>query len=206
MMFLAWPFPKQWWFSRGDRHCTYLCGIQPTRFNDWKRQGRICHEGAASNALNSSFAPSFPRRSLNSQDRVLVRHGGRDIKSKEALEAETVEDLELRLLLAEAVVFLEHDDLEHEDRIVGRPTALALVRIVHPLLQDRAEQLPVHGFVELAECGCALLGFIHPLLMVKGSCIMAVLFVFHKTRLIFSYLKYRRPARFLDAPWRYVPF
>ena len=41
---------------------------------------------------------------LEDPDRVLVRHVGGDVKAKETLEAESVEDLELGLLLAQSTV------------------------------------------------------------------------------------------------------
>ncbi len=85
---------------------------------------------------------------LEVPDRVLVGHLAAALQPQELLEAAPVEDLELRLLLTQVVVALQHDDLEHEHRVVGRAAeALVAARQLDPL----AEELPVDHPVELGQ-------------------------------------------------------
>ncbi len=89
----------------------------------------------------------LPEPFLEVPDRVPVRNLASAIKAEELLEAEAVEDLELGLILAQIVIALEHDDLEHEHRVVGRTAELRIVA-GHAYLP--AEELPVKGPVEFA--------------------------------------------------------
>ena len=61
-------------------------------------------------------------------NRLRVRHPVMQAEPEEAHERQAILDLELGRIVRQRVERLQHQDLEHEDRIIGRATALRSVR------------------------------------------------------------------------------
>ena len=77
-------------------------------------------------------------------DRLGVRHPVTQPKTQEAHERQPVVDQKLRLVVAETVLRLDHQDLEHQHRVVRRPPALRSVGIAKRRFQIGAEELEIH--------------------------------------------------------------
>ena len=77
-------------------------------------------------------------------DRLRVRHPVVQPEAKKPHERQPVVDQELRLVVAETILRLDHQDFEHQDRVVRRPPALRTVRIVKRRFQIRPEDLEIH--------------------------------------------------------------
>ena len=77
-------------------------------------------------------------------DRLRVRHPITQPKTQESHERQPVIDQEFGLVVAEAILRLDHQDLEHQHRVVRRPPALCTIRIAKRRFQLRPEELEIH--------------------------------------------------------------
>lgn len=80
------------------------------------------------------------------------------VKPEEALEAGAIKNLMLALVIAQGVGFLEDEDFEHQDDVVGWTAALrgnfsGGGFVIEILLKHGPESFPVDALVEAVECG-----------------------------------------------------
>ena len=66
-------------------------------------------------------------------------------KARKAHEAQAAPQLELGLLVGQAVEGLQHQDAEHQHRIIGWAPAAAAIRPRQRRTQHRAEDLEIHN-------------------------------------------------------------
>lgn len=83
--------------------------------------------------------------------RLGVWHPVAKAKLEEAHERQPILDLELGLVVGQAVERLQDHDPEHQHRIVARPAALGAIRPLQRLGQRLAENLPRHHSVQLLQ-------------------------------------------------------
>ena len=77
-------------------------------------------------------------------DRLRIRRPIFQPEAQEAHEGEAVADLELGLVVREIVERLQHQNLEHQHRIVGRATALATIGAAQRSQKRLAEEPELH--------------------------------------------------------------
>ena len=99
---------------------------------------------------SEAFA-EFPNR-LGVGDAAFV------LKTQKALEAGAIKNLMLALVIAQGVGFLEDEDFEHQDDVVGWTAALrgnfsGSDFVIEILLEHGPERFPVDALVEAVQCG-----------------------------------------------------
>ena len=77
-------------------------------------------------------------------DRLGVRHPVGQTEPKEAHKREPVVDQEFRPVVAEAVLRLDDQDLEHHDRVERRPPAPGAIAVVQCPVEIGPENLEIH--------------------------------------------------------------
>lgn len=93
-----------------------------------------------------------PDQSLTkSPDRRLIRRVVALVEAEEPPEAAPIQDMELGLRVRQAVERLQHQGLEHHDRVHRRPATLAAVRALQRRIQRRPEYLEVDQGAELLQ-------------------------------------------------------
>ena len=77
-------------------------------------------------------------------DRLGVRNSVLQAKAEEAHETAPVADKELRPVIAQIVLRLDDQDLEHENRVIGPAPALPAIRLSQSFVQIAPEYLEIH--------------------------------------------------------------
>ena len=114
-----------------------------------KNQALACH---VSRELLEELviSPRLGKRLAILPHRLLIGNVARGLDAKEVTEAQPVQYLVLGVVVCEAVIALQEQDLEHQHRVERLPARIVLaVLVLENLLKHRAEHLEVDHLLHL---------------------------------------------------------
>ena len=126
---------------------------------------QIAAEGLKEFVVNRPGLEGFPKQ----PDGFLIRDAALRGQSEKAQKGETIADLELGLTIGQVIEALQDQHLEHQQRLKGRTTGVALLFPGQPLGQDRFEHRPVHHLIQRPQGIAQLIKLAETILKIKEA-------------------------------------